>query len=542
MPPTNILVSQIVKPWMLVGLISFSSNTLASQCQPWQTNTQTNTPLIVGLIVIQTDNVFDPKQAKENRWHNRLANKLHRVTKPKVIQQQLLFKTGDRFNPAKLAESERLLRSNSFLREVQIRPREICHGKTVTILVRTSDNWTLTPGVSIGRSGGSNSNGLEFQEHNVLGYGKSLSLSYKTNTERNQTQLMYSDPHLFGTRHQLEISAQHNSDGDAYGIHVGLPFYQLDSRTAWGFSANTVSQENSFYDQGEVLYKIGEDTEKAELFYGWSAGQNQNQTSRYTFGWNYQHTNYFPTSSQTNTPSSDTQSYPWVAYEFLQDRYINRQNFRTMGKVEDIALGHQLAIKLGPVSKVFGADAHYLKLDLNYQKGFQASEKQLGLINLTNTSYIGKGKHQGSHSTAQADWFWFNNDRHSWHVLAQANAADNLQVGEQISLGGDTSLRGYPIGYQNGNKSALLRVEKRYYSQVYPLRLARLGATAFAEMGSAWGNGKKADWIGDIGVGLRFVSTRSSSGKVLHLNLAMPINTNGKADDYQILFGTQANF
>lgn len=541
MQTTSIPVFQPLKLGILVLLALDPLTASATPCRPWQT-TDAKQPLTIGTITIQTDNVFDPKQPKENRWYNRLANRLHITSKPSMLQQQLLFKTGDRLDLAKLAESERLLRTQKFLREVAIHPSEVCADNTVNIAVRTSDNWTLTPGMSVGRSGGSTKSGIEFEEHNVLGYGKSLSLSYKKEPDRNQTQLLYSDPHLLGSRHQLELFAQNNSDGKAYGLGLGLPFYALDSRTAWGFNATTLRQENSFYEQGEVLYKTGEDTDQAEVFYGWSAGQHNAQAQRYKLGWSYQRKAYFPTATQPKTPPTDQQSYPWLGYEWLQDRYVSRTNFKTMGKTEDIALGHQFSAKLGALTKSLGSDANYVKLNLNYQKGFQPSEKQLALINLQSETYVGKGQHQGSRYTVQGEWNGFKNDKNSWHALGVVHAADNLQWGEQVSIGGEDSLRGYPSGYQNGDKSALLRLEKRYYSNIYPLRIARLGATTFAEAGSAWGQGKKADWLGDVGVGLRFVSTRSSSGKVLHLNIAMPVTKKGNVDDYQILFGTQTTF
>ena len=39
----------------------------------------------------------------------------------------------------------------------------------------------------------------------------------------------------------------------------------------------------------------------------------------------------------------------------------------------------------------------------------------------------------------------------------------NPDMGEQLLLGGDNGLRGYPLRYQSGNKSLLFNVERRAY-------------------------------------------------------------------------------
>ena len=52
----------------------------------------------------------------------------------------------------------------------------------------------------------------------------------------------------------------------------------------------------------------------------------------------------------------------------------------------------------------------------------------------------------------------------------------NLLLGEQVLLGGETGLRGYPAGYQTGDKSLLVTAEKRFHFNWYPLHIAKFGA------------------------------------------------------------------
>src|SRR6202035_5213403 len=58
----------------------------------------------IGAVHIVTENIFDPTRPGERRRLFRLVNRLHRTTRPEVIQHQLLFQPGDTFSPETLRE------------------------------------------------------------------------------------------------------------------------------------------------------------------------------------------------------------------------------------------------------------------------------------------------------------------------------------------------------------------------------------------------------------------------------------------------------
>ena len=63
-------------------------------------------PPIIDSIVVVTRNVFDRDEASQN-FLFRLANLLHVPTRPYVVRQELQFRTGEPYDSAKIAESER---------------------------------------------------------------------------------------------------------------------------------------------------------------------------------------------------------------------------------------------------------------------------------------------------------------------------------------------------------------------------------------------------------------------------------------------------
>ena len=82
----------------------------------------------IGEVIIKSQNVFDLDNPLEDKWLYRLANKLHIVTKPHVIESQLLFSEGDAFSARLANESERILRRNSYLREADVVPIKVEDG------------------------------------------------------------------------------------------------------------------------------------------------------------------------------------------------------------------------------------------------------------------------------------------------------------------------------------------------------------------------------------------------------------------------------
>ena len=77
---------------------------------------------VIGEIRIEADDVFDLDDPAENNWLFRLANRIHIQTRPDVIRNQLLFRSGEKLVAQRVLETERLLRGNRYLYEASIRP------------------------------------------------------------------------------------------------------------------------------------------------------------------------------------------------------------------------------------------------------------------------------------------------------------------------------------------------------------------------------------------------------------------------------------
>jgi hemolysin activation/secretion protein len=128
-----------------------------------------------------------------------------------------------------------------------------------------------------------------------------------------------------------------------------------------------------------------------------------------------------------------------------------------------------------------------------------------------------------------------------------AAAGHELDADHELTIGGDTGLRGYPLRYQAGSGTAILTIEQRYFTDISLWQLADVGAAVFFDMGRAWGDpllgpSENHGLLKDVGIGLRLGSSRSALGNVLHIDVAFPLDSSRDIDDVQFLVQTKRSF
>src|SRR6266853_1042889 len=190
---------------------------------------------VIGEVRVDSDNIFDLADEKENALLYRAANALHIQTRAAVIRRQLLFKPGERVSVRLIEETERLMRSNRIFYDVSIVPAAY-HEGVVDIEVRTRDTWTLEPGVSASRAGGVNKTTSSVLDTNFLGTGVLFGTSRFRDADRSGTEYHFSAPHLFDGWTAVNYLHAQLSDGETRTASIARPFYALDTRWTAGFS------------------------------------------------------------------------------------------------------------------------------------------------------------------------------------------------------------------------------------------------------------------------------------------------------------------
>jgi outer membrane protein assembly factor BamA len=503
---------------------------------------------VIGEVRINAQNIFDLDDPKENNWLFRLANRLHIQTRPGVIRDSLLFRSGERVSRRVIEESERVLRASSYLYDVNIQPVAYRDG-IVDIEVHTRDTWTLQPGVSFSRSGGSNSTGVTVKEQNLFGTGVSVGIASSSTVDRSGTEFEVTHNQLFDGRTAFSLKRADYGDGSNHSVSLVRPFYALDTRWALGASAGQFDQIDSIYSNGAVVGQYRHRQSSGGVFGGWSNGLVDGWVQRYSVGVNYSDDSYEIDPSQVppaQLPPDQKLAYPFIRYEVIEDKYVKLRNRNKIGRPEFFAMGLNASVQVGRASTGFGSTRDLWLYSSGISRGFESVSGGDLLTSLTFSGQYGDGRGERQFVGVTTQYFLPQGDHALFYAATFLDAVRNPGPADQLLLGGDNGLRGYPLRYQSGNQRALFTVEERFYTDWYPFRLIRVGGAAFFDVGRAWGgafqNLANSGWLGDFGFGLRLVSDRSAFGNVVHLDVAFPINSSADIKKVQYLVKTKSTF
>ncbi len=504
----------------------------------------------IGEIIIENENIFDPADPRENNLLFRAANRLHIRTLPRVIRRQLLFRSGDVYSQRLVDESERILRGNKYLENARIEPEHYADGK-VDVHVYTKDVWTLTPRIDFGRNGGENTGSFGFVESNLFGTGVSLSLLHESEVDRDTDRIEYQDRELGNTRYALLAAYTGSNEGNGYEFDLGLPFYALDRRHANGLALLSDDRIDTLYDRGEQQAEFRHAERSYGMHAGISSGLHNGWVKRYSAGFGLEEHRFTPGGDATLPrsgvlPADRKFVYPFLAMEILEDDFLVASNHDQIGRVEDILQGARLNLRIGYASTSLGSLDDAILLDAGAGKGFgdTAASSLYTSADLSMRWQNARAEDLLLHTAASLYL------RQSTHRLLYtslgANIGSHLDLDNPLYLGGDNGLRGYPLRYQGGDRNVLFTIEQRYFTDWYPFRLFRIGGAVFFDAGRSWGDNPVGaanfGWLRDVGFGIRVGNNRTGVGKVIHIDLAFPLDGEDSIDAVQLLVEAKATF
>jgi outer membrane protein assembly factor BamA len=503
---------------------------------------------IIGEIRVVTHNIFDLQNERENGAFYRAANAIHIRTQSWVVEDKLLFKTGDRVSVRVIEETERLLRSYRIFYDVKIAPVGY-HDGVVDVEVRTRDTWTLQPGLSASRSGGSNRTNVGLTETNFLGSGILVGVNRFSDPDRTGTLYQVSDPHAFDGWTTISYSLSQLSDGQNRTMSVTRPFYALDTRWAAGVTAVQDDRIDSLFENGSTEAQFRHRQQRANAFGGWSAGLVDGWVHRYSVGLDYQKHAYNAEGDRpapAQLPPDQTLVSPYLRYEVVQDGYRKYKNLNLIERPEYVVIGLQSSAQLGRSLATLGSTHDLWLYDVSASDGYRTPGGGVMLASIASIGQTGYGPLDKQATSGSVKFYSRSDARTLTFYSLSGDVLRDATSSTQLVLGGDTGMRGYPRNYQSGDQRVVVNLERRRYTDWYPFQLFRVGGAVFYDLGRAWGgpssNTQNTGWLNDVGLGLRFLSARSAFGNVLHVDLAFPLNHDPNIKSVQFLVQTQATF
>jgi hypothetical protein len=497
----------------------------------------------IGRLIIEVGDVFDEEDPEENKRVYRWVNRLHIKTRKQVIREDLLFAEGDLYSRRLIDESERILRTRDYLYDAEIEPVAYSDGE-VDVVVRTRDVWTLTGGVGFSRAGGENDVTLSLRDENFLGTGKELGVKHVSGVDRTTSEVVFREDTLFGTRVKTELSLSFNSDGGRYLLNLWKPFYALDARRTARLTLLNSERIDPQFERGEKVSELGHKIEFYEAYWGLSTGLRQGSAHRWTFGFTFDRDRFFRvagTAEETPIPPERSFSRPWIDYEWIQDRFVEMKDLEKISRTEDINLGTRVHARLGWASTTLGATDELAVVSFSAGRGFRPGKQMLLFNDNALGARTGSDRFDSLGASTRFRFYWRNWGQHLFFAELQGDLVDNLDPERQLTIGGDSGLRGYPLRFEEGNRRVLFSVEQRFFTGWEVLKVANVGAAIFFDAGKAWFNNQPSELgvLKDIGIGLRLSPSRSSGKSITHLDVAFPLDGEDTIDSVQWLVTTK---
>jgi len=189
---------------------------------------------------------------------DKIGNSLHLKTKAFTIKNLLMFDENKPFDSLQVKESERIIRSQRYIRRVIISPKEIANNPdSVDINIRVLDSWSIYPTGSISTS----SMRLKLTSYNFGGFGHYFSNEYRNRFKegRQGYASQYQLNNIANTFITTGISYREDLDKNiSKTIYAERPFYSPLTKWAGGFSMGQQHHKDSVYtlEDQSLLYEL----------------------------------------------------------------------------------------------------------------------------------------------------------------------------------------------------------------------------------------------------------------------------------------------
>lgn len=307
----------------------------------------------------------------------RYGNMLHSNTNGPVIRNLLLFSKSERYDSLLVKESERLIRSQQYIRDVYLNVVS-ANKDSVDVNIRVLDVWTLLPSAKVTGS----EIGFGLKDLNFAGTGNTLDFStlWKLNSGGNITHLSYLMPNIRNTYTSLNIqylfspnkSLLDIQEFDRYffspvsynpqymfsdnrnvirSIELNRPFFSPGTRWAGGAFLGTIMTTQNYINTDTIRF-LSSRTNVRDFWLGrsWQIDKN-NQDERIT---SIVLTGRFVHTSNPQRPAEaidadifNKQGYYFASLNLVSRKYYRDRYIFNYGFIEDVPAGLVAGITIG---------------------------------------------------------------------------------------------------------------------------------------------------------------------------------------------------
>lgn len=494
--------------------------------------------------------VGDVFEGNDLEWFYRATNGLKTNTRDYIVRQELPFKEGDTLTPFLVREAARRLRTLRFLRNIAVTP--IADGDVVDIFISVQDTWTFIPQISFSSGDGRDKRSIGLAESNVMGMGKRFEVLYTDDDNRDSLSFVYEDPRIWGSQYSGLAGYFDRNDGERFTGSIGRPFRSFIDETFWNVSNDYQRTLGRLFEDADERFVFRQKKTDFDSVYTFNFGNPEVMLSQFAFGYAFNEAIFSQAGpddledldldpeelNQDPSQLADNRRFsgPTFSYRIVEPRFIPMNYIDRFDRVVDYNLGRQFFVSTHISPEAFGSLENTLLFATNFAQGYQFDPSsfmrgEIGFSSRTDSHGL-----DNSLFRTELNFYdvlgelrlmnvWLG--RHTFASGMTFEYGNDFDRDRQLLLGADNGLRGYESKTFSGDKRFLLNIEDRAHFVDDLFRLFSIGAAAFIDVGGSTESSVAKlftdEIYADVGVGFRLAFPRSSGGRVLRLDFAVPL-------------------
>ena len=483
-------------------------------------------------VVLDRRDIFDPD---EQGWIARVGNALHVQTRASTIRRELLFRAGQPYDSARIAESERNLRALGVFRRVRIDTVRTDSGLVARVL--TKDGWSTKADWRFRSTGGEVAFTIGLVEDNLLGTASSAAVRYRKNPDRTSVTLALRRPRLFAGTVGLGLTYEDRSDGRISALALERPFYSLTSTSGFRFDAED-------RDERVLRFFGGANVARDTLAHRYtlvraSAARALRASSegylRFGLQGQVRREDFLAEASAAPFEKTITAAVgPYLAWS--RAAFLVTHGVSGFAREEDVDLGLTVRAGLLAAPKLFGYERDGIGPELAARAGARLPGGFGYLEAAAGGVFDGAGLDSGSVQLA-ATTVLKPRVHHVAIVHVEAGWIKDPLPGSEFDLGLGTGPRAFRSHAFTGDRAYFATAEYRVTLLEDFLGMIGLGVAGFVDHGGAWyaGSPRRTGW--DAGLGLRLGASRSTDTEALRFDLAHRFGNDAQGPGWVVTVG-----
>lgn len=441
----------------------------------------------------------------------KVGNQVHIKSRRSTIRNLLLIKENQVFDSLLVKESERLVRSKSYVTDVSFFILQVSkNSDSVDIYINELDKWSLIPNGAISTSGFT----INLSDKNFMGLGHESKNEYTLNHATNNQgyTINYFIPNIYNTYINSTIHLEKAETGDySRSFDIDRSFFSPLAKWAGGinfrqqFRRINMHLSDSVMQWQTIKFNL-QDVWGARAIQFFKGSSEYKRTTNLVLAIRYVHVRYLEKPNENfdfeyyfSNEKFYLASMGFSSRKYVQDKYIFK-----FGITEDV-----------PVGKVYNFTGGYqIKNDKGrFYLGARVSTGNYypwGYLsfNIEYGAFVTKSKFEQGALRAEANYFTGLVEIKKWKfrqfVKPQLIIGFNRNVFDSLTLNDDYGILGFKGISLVGSRRVLLTLQTQSYApwNLIGFRFGPYLNFSFGVLGNEWDGFRKSKLFSSIGLGV----------------------------------------